>query len=235
MMRAIIAILVILLQSTAAYAACTKFCTMDGERIRHYDSTWKELKSFYGRYMPQNIRIRYEEGQKGGYFDATNRIVTVGMAPISLLIPHESSHVILYKMTNGKSNTDEYRFIDEGWASIVGARFTGYHYKKSALRTAKKELEKGNVNFDTVQNWTEYFGNWKTTKRKGVKRNYDAYDVGASFVYYLVDEYGEKKYKKFLVALGKEPGLNTALLKIYDKPMDQIQSDWQYYVQQYEI
>lgn len=91
-------------------------------------------------------------------------------------------------------------------------------------------MKKGNLNFGTVQNWTEYFGNWQTVKREGVKRNYDAYNTGASFVYYFIDTYGEKRYRDILVAIGKEPDLNSALMKVCKRSEVDVQKGWQDYV-----
>lgn len=231
-MKALFVIVLIFFQSNSAYTACTKFCTMEGERIGHYDLVWKELRSFYGRYMPKDIRVRYKNDEMGGYFDAERRILTVGPAPKSYFVPHEASHIVLAAMTRGKSDTEGYRFIDEGWASIIGSRFTGHKdtFKNESLAIAANEMKKGNLNFETIQNWTEYFGNWQTVKREGVKRNYDAYNVGASFVYYFIDTYGEKRYRDLLIAIGKEPDLNSALMKVCKRSEVDVQKGWQDYV-----
>ena len=75
-------------------------------------------------------------------------------------------------------------------------------YRKSALITAARKARKGGVSFAAAQKWSKYFG-------EPPNADYDAYDVGASFIFFVEDTYGEKRLFSFFQATGREPSLDA--------------------------
>lgn len=100
------------------------------------------------------------------------------------LVAHESSHIGLHHFTAGASTLEQFRFFDEGLANIMGAiaadRLSAY--KQQALNAGAAQHSKGNVSFAKVQKWSSYYG------RPGSGTKY-AYDVGASFNFFVMDTY----------------------------------------------
>lgn len=224
-------IIIALLSFSNPLFACIKFCTVDDQPIEKYDYIWKELRDFYGIYMPKKITVEYVS-RGGGSFDAQSESIHAMIDGPDYIVAHEACHVALAKMTKGVSDTENFRFIDEGWASIVGSWFNEYKntYKRTAIREALKMKSEKGISFEDVKSWTSYFGPWEIASVGQNLRNYKAYSVGSSFVYYLTDNYGDKKLKKFFVELGQIRDLDKTLQKVYKKTASQIEKEWLEYI-----
>lgn len=134
-------------------------------------------------------------------------------------------------LTNGASATDPFRFLDEGWATVLEARAANREaeYAEEAMAIAAMELKKGGVGFDLLQRWSEYFGDWQgvdATKGAARPRNFDAYRVGASFDLWLVQRYGEPKLRELLVAIGRSRDLRAALVEVLGRPAAEVEAEW---------
>ena len=58
-------------------------------------------------------------------------------------------------------------------------------YKNRSIQISIQQLQNNNLSIDKVRNWDSYYD------RNG-KRNYYAYNVGSSFIFYLFDSHRSK-------------------------------------------
>jgi hypothetical protein len=144
---------------------------------------------------------------------------------------HESAHLAMYRITNGASLRDEFRFFDEGFADIIQSSVNNKCklYKQRSLYAANIEMENGNLSFALLQNWTKYYGAWKSPDANFPK-NPNAYPVGASFVFFMMDIYGEEKWQAFLIHIGQTKELASTLAKVTGKNIIEIEKGWKEYI-----
>lgn len=136
----------------------------------------------------------------------------------TMVLTHETTHLCMARLTHGASTAEHYRFYDEGFASIVGGGYSTV-YKERALATASKKARKGEVSFAAVQKWSEYFG-------EPPKANYEAYDVGASFIFFAQDTYGKEKLFTFFRATGNDRTLDAACKSAFGEPSEVVEQKW---------
>lgn len=228
------ATLVLILVGGIANPAEKHFVDPDGSHLREFEPHYPLLVRYFGESVPRKIMV-HREARSGSIFDVENCAITLaaslqGRNLVSTGI-HETAHVAMYRMTKGASLLDEFRFLDEGFVNIIQSIVDSRPelYRKRSMYIANRELDAGNVNFARVQNWTEYFGDWSSGK-DDIKRNPNAYPVGASFVFYLMDTFGEAKWRKVLIDIGSTRKLETSLVKIVGKNMATVENEWRKYV-----
>ncbi|HYH01543.1 MAG TPA: Ig-like domain-containing protein, partial [Bacillota bacterium] len=142
------------------------------------------------------------------------------------VIGHESCHLSMARFTKGASVKEEFRFFDEGFASVFEHMLANDSdkYKKTVLRIAAQQNQKDNVNFVKVQKWSEYFGN------PNIAINGYAYPVGASFVYYLSDTYGMDFFLSFCKDIGDTYDLDQSCRNIFKQNRNTIEAGWKEYL-----
>lgn len=142
-----------------------------------------------------------------------------------LVIAHETSHLCLNLLTNGANMQEQFRFLDEGFAEIISNRIAGNlkQYKTHALYTAAVQLHKNNLSFAKTQKWSKYFGAPKDGKRY-------AYEVGASFVFFVMDRFGEKKLKNLFIAIGLSRNFAVAIQSTLGKTAAEVEANWKAYL-----
>lgn len=205
-----------------------------GSSLEQYDDIWNDLHSFFGGYLPKKIKVRYRCSGGASYFSNVEAMVTIDPAqdaPHEVLLAHETAHIAMDKMTNGISFTEPFSFIDEGWASIVGSISIGkgVDYKNNSLKAAKLKKSKDEVSFDKVQDWKSYFGDRSVIKSRS-KQNFDAYRVGSTFLYYIIDNYGEDFLRRFFIDIGKTKSLSESLKNILGKSKSEVEKEWLDYI-----
>jgi hypothetical protein len=145
------------------------------------------------------------------------------------LIAHEASHLCLNLLTKRvSSNLAQFKFLDEGMAEIMAHRAVNdlEKYKvEQALPAGAQQLQKDNLSFVKVQKWSEYFGN----PRDG---RWYAYDVGASFDFFIIDKFGEKKLKELFVAIGLTRDFAAAIHNTLGITLATLEADWKVYLAQ---
>lgn len=190
-LRLFIVIAILLAISSFAYSKDKKghYFDADGKHLPQYDYIFDGLTKFFNKSVPDKITIIYTN-EITSQFNAMNESVLINEASVkngpNQVIGHESCHLSMANFTNGASVKEEFRFFDEGFASIYEhmlANDSG-DYKKISLKIAVQQNRQENVTFTKVQKWSEYFGDPKKFT------NYYAYPVGSSFVYYVIDSYG---------------------------------------------
>jgi hypothetical protein len=142
-----------------------------------------------------------------------------------MILAHETSHICLFNKTGGMSNQERFRFFDEGLADIIGGRFVDVDkwYKKLAFERTKKKLSQGKVSFHLVQKWKEYFGTQLNV-------DYDAYMVGATFNFFLEEEYGPSKQQKFFRSIAKTQTLAKSINQTFGIEIAEFEKKWTAYI-----
>jgi len=214
------------------------FVAEDGSPLPTYEPVWAFLRTFYGAAMPARVTIVLVDGT-GGHFDTERSQIVLGRDELKLsgpaLVAHETSHLCLAVVTRGASATEAFRFLDEGFASILEARIAGRgaDYEEEAFAIAALELAKGRASFDLLQRWSEYFGDWQgrsSTRDAGSQHDFDAYRVGSSFELWVRRFHGEGALRHLFVAVGTTRDLNQALAEALGKPAANVEAEWKAYL-----
>jgi predicted SprT family Zn-dependent metalloprotease len=191
-------------------------------------------KAFFKGNCPKDITLAYEDIKTAGGFDPNKNIIKLNPKKYSMnnenmVVTHEACHLCLANLTNKNSNKEEFRFIDEGWASIVGGDFSS-QYKINSIIKTKEKINTGEVSFKKVQKWKIYFGGSNTGKY-----NWSAYNVGTSFVYFILDTYSQDKLYDFFISIGKTENLSASILETFNKQESEFEKDWLGYVKSFDF
>ncbi|UCH98373.1 MAG: hypothetical protein JSV88_16440 [Candidatus Aminicenantes bacterium] len=207
---------------------------LHGNSLEQYDPIWDTLSDYYGSYLPHVLTVVYIEGESSRFSPEHNQVrLSVRTAFAStgkLILAHESSHIALYHVTAGASLLEQFRFIDEGQAQIIGALATDTFetYQQQALNTAAMQYHKGNVSFEKVQQWSSYYG-------KPGSENPFAYDVGASFNLFLRERYGQKALFQFFEDLGTTRDLSQTIRNLFHTSAEELENEWFQYLASVDI
>jgi hypothetical protein len=202
----------------------------DGSVLDEYDALWAQLSRFYQSPRPATIHVRRRPSGTS-MFDVPSSTVLISAAslhggPERPTIAHESSHLFLAEITAAASTLDAFRFIDEGLACVIEHEVGGGidAYRDRALRRAAGRLREGPITFERVQRWSTYFG----TPERGL--DFGAYDVGASFVFFVRDTWGDGRLLDLLRALGVTRSLESAVERSLGRPLPEVEAAWIAYV-----
>jgi len=209
------------------------FYDFKGNSLEKNNPIWNAVNKELRGYCPSEITVNYIDGNTSK-FHPSNNAVSLNMRAIrynyTTVLAHESAHLCLFNLTNGASNKNEFRFIDEGLASIIGAQagkdFSSY--EKQSLVTAKMKLEDGQISFTKIQNWKEYFGT-------PPKADYNAYKVGSSFVIFFKEKYGQDAFFSFLKDLGQTQNLKLSLQNTIQKDSKEVETEWQRFLSKVDL
>ncbi len=219
---------VLFIISLNIYTAFAGYVGSNGNTFEEFNSIYEFVNLNIGN-CPQNIKLVIEIKEDNfSRFNGEKNQIIMAKDPqdkdFKMILAHETSHICLFNKTNGASNMEKFRFIDEGLADIIGGRYIGGEksYKKKVIQTAYQRYSKKRISFKEIQQWHQFFG-------ISPHVNYDAYRVGASFVYFLTENYGKQKFNDFLTELGKTHSLNNAIQKVY-KIDTGIEDLWRNYI-----
>lgn len=216
--------------ATALFSADTEyhFFNINRKPIPEYESVYPLLRKYYKDSTIKRITVRYTE-KVSSMFNVKNDEIQLNKSADNHELRtagHESSHLCLANLTNGESVRERSRFFDEGFANIFGSIVDNDMeiYRKEALNIAAEQAAKGNVSFEKVRNWGDYFG------KPGVRTNSYAYPVGSSFDFYIIDTYGMEKLFTFFTDIGKTRDLEESLKNVFGTEMKDFEAKWISYV-----
>jgi len=201
--------------------------------LPQYEWIYEKMLRYYPTSMPDQVTILFTDNDSSQFNVYSNSILLSRryfQNHASQVIAHETSHLALYRMTNGASllNGDKgpFRFFDEGYANIIEARIVDQEddYKKAeALPTAAVQHQRKNVSFAKVQDWIHYFGD-----SSGL--NFFAYPVGSSFDFFILDTFGQTGLDAFFTDIGATKDLNRTFQKVFGRTQEEIESAWLSYL-----
>jgi hypothetical protein len=198
--------------------------------LPEWNSLWSKLEAVFGSNTPPRITMRRFSGD-GGRFDGPSHTIKISVAiernDLVEVIAHESSHLSMYQLTRGASATEPFRFFDEGYSDLVGKMIAGENmanHKRSSLAIANRELKANGLSFEELQHWSDYAGNLPSQKM-----DY-AYPVGSSFVYFVIDSFGEKKLFDFFRDIGETRDLDASLRNVFGLTAVEVERRWKDYV-----
>lgn len=229
--------IVFALGGCAPPAATDHYYDLLGNTLERLEPVYARLQEFYGTSMPARITVRYTD-RDHSVFDPNTSSIGIAVEHLTRAAPsgestiaHESSHLALHTLTQGASALERFRFIDEGLAYILAARVTdeGEPFRAKALAKAAAAHQERTIDFARVQAWDSY------GSRRVHAENPNAYAVGASFVFFLLDEGDEKQLREFLVALGRSTDLEAALQATYGMSRQEAEARWQGYLGRIEV
>jgi hypothetical protein len=129
------------------------------------DSIWKKVNELTGGELP--LKLRLETTSKGlasksileenSYGVELNEIHLNKDTPQDAIerIAHESTHVALHRISNGKSSNWENKFLEEGFASYVGALVAGKldYFDHWSKLYAQQDLQTGSAKLEFLRDW----------------------------------------------------------------------------------
>ncbi|HUI49101.1 MAG TPA: Ig-like domain-containing protein [Acidimicrobiia bacterium] len=198
--------------------------------LPEWDGVWRKLAAFFGSDTPPHITLKQFSGN-GGRFDGRSQTIVISdTAPakrVVQIVAHESAHLGLYRVTRGASATEPFRFFDEGYSDIVGKTIAGENmtnHKRFALAIASAQVKARALGFAQVQNWSSYAGNLPS------QGNDYAYPVGSSFVYFVIDSFGEKRLFDFFRDVGETRDLDLSFQQVFGLGAAAAEQRWKDYV-----
>jgi hypothetical protein len=189
--------------------APTHFVDTTGSAHPELDPAWSQVESMLGSATPAAVTIQLTDDGISR-FDGPSQRLLLDRANLARrgaeLVGHELAHVTLHVLSNGASAQEPYRFLDEGFANIVGSRIDGSAeaYRAKALDRAVRELDGDRLHLSEVQIWSTFFGGPHTGR-------WWAYEVGSSFCFFVIDGSGEASLRRLFVEIGRARDLDEAL------------------------
>lgn len=205
-----------------------------GKPLKQYEAVWEKVSSIYRGTMPSYVTIELTNNDIVSQFDTKNNRILASRRHFKTMpeevIAHETSHLSLHRLTRGVSMMEAFRFIDEGYANIVGKTVMGSlaQYKESSICFATSECRKGSVGFEKIQKWSKYFGSPS-------KANWNAYLVGSSFIFYIIDTYSEEKLWEFFLDIAQTGDLSLTFTNVFRKTIAQVEDEWKRYLSEMEF
>lgn len=198
--------------------------------LPEWDAVWSQLDAVFGSSTPPHITLRKFSGN-GGRFDGPSHTIKISDVIVGNglveAVAHESSHLSMYQLTRGASAMEPFRFFDEGYSDIVGKTIAGENmtnHKRSAVAIANRELKAKGLSFEELQHWSAYAGNLPSPKK------YYAYPVGSSFVYFVIDSFGETKLFDFFRDVGETSDLDLSFQHVFGLGAAAVEQRWKDYV-----
>lgn len=96
-------------------------------------------------------------------------------------------------MTDGASYTNRFRFLDEGLADVLRNEKNPIPHRDICEATTKNFLYEGIISLELIMDWKTYFGDPYGTGTVDSR----AYKIGSSFIYFIVDTFGKRKFNEF--------------------------------------
>ena len=202
---------------------------------------------FFKGACPKNITVKYAKlDNSGAWLNTGKNIITLSsnyltnktryQRPIceyknkEELMAHEICHLCLYSLTYTNSMREEFRFLDEGFAEIMGRTIAEPgdldDYKKDSFFKAKDQMDKGGLSFKDLQKWNTFFGDFSNSNEK----NWNAYLVGSNFIFFVLDKYSIEKLYELFVSISKTGDFCKSVFDVFKKNEVEIEKEWKDYV-----
>lgn len=204
-----------------------RFRSTDGGTLSGYGAAWDALHETFGEATPETFTVFVKEESGPSQFNTQATRLVVPRDTLaergSAILAHEGAHVCLSRLTQGASELEALRFIDEGLATLFEHRLAGTsaELEAAARRAAAIQLAAGNLSFAKLARWSEYFGDPKVERRSSF-----AYPVGAAFDLFLRDTFGEARFRAFLAALGSARTLDGAARVSLGRSASELEAEW---------
>jgi hypothetical protein len=197
------------------------------------------LTAYFGGAVPGTITVNYASGP-GDYFDSRRNGITISMAethgPRELgLVAHEASHLALAAFSGGVSTLEPFRFMDEGLAAIIEHTVGGTlpKYRHAALVVAARRLSTGSVSLADLQAWSRYFGDPIGHPERAA--DYDAYEVGSAFDFFVQDTHGEGALRSLFADLARTRSLASSVRTVFGHTLDETEAAWVAYLRAVDV
>jgi hypothetical protein len=206
------------------------FFDSNGQPMAQFDHLWPKLNQYFPEGCPEKVTIELIDGSHSRFSTSNNHVLisrNMFASRADSLIAHETAHSCLSGLTRKASTLEQFRFFDEGYASIVEADVAGdlAEYKNlEVFSIAARERKAGNLKFSVVQKWSVYFGD------PNMKRHPIAYPVGASFDFMILDNFGEQKLIDFFRDIALTRDLARSCENIFHQSVDNIEQLWMAYL-----
>lgn len=198
------------------------------------------ISDFFNEYSPEKIYIKATSNNNSSFDTKLGNTIYISEKHSKYkyqfihTVVNETSHLAMYKMTNGNSATNKFKFLDEGLAEVLSARsINNLDYKHFAIKESFRQLKQGNLSIKKIQNWKLYFGLWQKNIKPVVKKqkqNFNAYHIAASFIYFMIDNFSEKKLKTFIKNIAITNNLNDSLKTIINANIELTEKMWIQYI-----
>ncbi len=203
----------------------------DGEKIlSEREIAYKQISDFFeinsnlkvNIFLFENERLKYEMTGHNGYgWGFENNIVEVYNDTIKVDPYHELVHILGYTISEPTA------LIDEGTAVYLSQKYGNKPFSKLLGYPGKSINE-----ILLLINETERLIDLETlisyNKISEATNVILAYCESASFVEFLIKEFGKRKYLEFYKSLSSSDIVKNALIfqKIYGNEIEQIEKDW---------
>jgi len=190
-----------------------------------------KLNKLFLNSCPQQIHVILTNETISKFDSSTSTVFINSKAnEIEADLVHEAAHLCLEKLTKGFSNTEPFRFFDEGLANIIEAEWNSKKddYKKKALIFASQEARSGNISFENIQKWNQYFG-------RPPRANWNAYLVGSSFIFFIQETFSDSKLNHFFKTISENGNLEKSLLTVFGLTNIEFEKKWLHYLSKIEI
>jgi hypothetical protein len=210
----------------------TCFAEKGGKPLPRFDQICQKLHDFFGSSMPTHITIEFTDAYFSRFSPDTSTVKISArhyqQKPFKV-IAHEAAHIAMARLTQSSSLRNKFRFIDEGYASVFSNDVAGKRewHKAYSLQIAAREHRTQNVSFLLVQDWRRYWGDTRMHSGRDRSKFSDyAYSVGASFVYFFLDSFGENAFLKFLKNLPGHGSIHGALINSLGLTSTEVERLW---------
>lgn len=218
------------------------------------DSIWKELNEYLEGALPAKLKLEITDKgfaskpilEEKNYGVELNAIHLRKDSPQDAIvrIAHESTHIALFNLSNGKNRDWENRFLDEGIATYVCAiiaKKTDYYDHWSQIY-AKEDVKKGMARLEFLRDWEknvyqkqvsamgEYMrgGSGRVPKEEEFhqKFGYRSYYTSYSFVKFFKEQYDLKRLLEVLRQIGRGDLQSVAFEKVTGKSLESLFTEW---------
>ena len=213
----------------ATDAGGAHYVDTNGAPLPQWEFIWGQLHDYFGASTPDRITVEYWSGSTNQFSPSNEKIRLNPAGDTAKTVAHESTHLCMFNLTQGASDTNAFRFFDEGFAEITGDSIAGEGdwYKAYALAVAASESQVGKVSFAQVQDWASYYGSSGSDVNT---RNWKAYQVGSSFDYMMQDVHGAAALRAFFVDIGTTLDLGVTFQNVLAKTPDEVEQEWHAYL-----
>ena len=198
----------------------------DGNELARYDEIWERVRAATGTDGPPFIVVQVTaKGTSMFHPDADTVVISLETLAQGLTmksdIAHESAHLFLAHVTKGKSTLEPFRFLDEGFASLVQHSVEGdlVTFLQRAEQLTAGRLREDPFDLDRLQRWSTFFGT------EG-HMDFKAYEVAASFVAFVEATYGQPKLQAWFRAIGETGSLGEAAPRALGQPLADVAEAW---------
>jgi hypothetical protein len=248
LLAGILTVLGIAFSYTAHATSAQGYVDKDLNPLPEYASILNEISAQFGKATPEVVKLEIIETNGNSSFDPYLSPQTVfisrrwfsggDLKRLTAAIAHETTHLAIFNLTqngekHGASIFNEFRFIDEGMAELVGRRVGGFGPPK--WDKVKAANQSGKIDFTQASNWRNEPpyqgapGRFNTALPSYFSYEF-SYAVGASFISFLESIRGLDGVKEFLRSLGIHRELETSLKEVYGLSLSDTEIAWKAFI-----